>query len=316
MKTYLITGATGFLGGLLTKKILQDIDNQVILPVRNLDKAKKIFDSNERIHLIESDVEHLDSLHFDINIDYIIHAAATTTSKIMIEKPVEVCTAIVDGTRNVLEIAKKHKIKSMVYLSSMEAYGSVPDDGTRRTESETGYISLTSTRSCYPLGKQMAELLCTCYAKEYGTPVTIARLSQVFGQGVSPDDTRVFMQFAKAAKYKKDIVLKTKGLSYGNYTASEDAVEAILYILRKGKPGETYNVVNESNTMRIREMAEFVCKEIAGGDIDLIIDEDLSNAYAADTGLKLSGKKLSKLGYTPTKDIKEMYYDLLDILDD
>ena len=312
MSTYMITGGTGFIGKMLAVKLLEDSDNNIILPVRSLEKAHGMYDSDNKITFVETDLEHMKADMFG-DIDYIIHAAATTTSKIMVEKPVEVADGMVNGTKNVLEVAKEKKVKKMVYLSSMEAYGSVPDDGKRRSEEETGYISLTSPRSCYPLGKQMAELTCALYAKEYGVPVTIARLSQVFGKGVQATDTRVFMQFARACKERHDIVLKTTGMSYGNYTASEDAVAAILFILDKGEIGETYNVVNEANTMRIREMAELVC-ELADGEIQLKIEADPNNSYAADTGLQLSGEKLRNLGYTPTKHIRDMYRDLLDIL--
>ena len=314
MDTYMITGGTGFIGHMIADELLKEADVKVVLPVRNMEKAKGIYGDNDRITFVDTDLEHMSSSKFDMDIDFIIHTAATTTSKIMVEKPVEVADGMVNGTRNVLEVAKDKKVKKMVYLSSMEAFGSVPDDGKRRSEEETGYISLTSPRSCYPLGKQMAELMCALYVKEYQVPVTVARLSQVFGKGVQATDTRVFMQFARAAKEKNDIVLKTPGMSYGNYTATEDAVSAILFLIKNGENGETYNIVNEANTMRIRDMAKLVCDESAGGQIQVRIETDPNNAYAADTGLQMSGKKLKELGFAPTKTLKDMYMDLMEIL--
>lgn len=98
--------------------------------------------------------------------------------------PVETENSIVMGTHNILELARQRKIKSMVYLSSMEVYRMVPDIGRPRREEEIGDIQLDNARSCYLLGKRMTEHYCYIYAQEYGIPVKIARLAQTFGTGV------------------------------------------------------------------------------------------------------------------------------------
>jgi HK97 family phage major capsid protein len=68
-------------------------------------------------------------------------------------------------------------------------------------------------------------------------PVRAARLAQTFGAGVGAADTRAFMQFASSALANRDIVLHTKGESYGNYVYLKDAVDAILLLLTKGENG-------------------------------------------------------------------------------
>ena len=95
----------------------------------------------------------------------------------------------------------------MVYLSSLEVYGT--PDGTKEfiTESDYGYIDPLQARSSYSEGKRMVECLCKAYQEEYGVPVRVARLSQTFGTGVAYDDGRVFAEFARCAMEKKDIVL-------------------------------------------------------------------------------------------------------------
>ena len=318
MASYFITGATGFIGHLIVEKLLkEEADAKIFALVRSREKALQMYaGENDRLVFVESDLEHLSSKLVSDSIDYMIHCAAVTTSKVMIEKPVEVADGIILGTKNVLEMAREKKVKSLVFLSSMEAYGDVPDTGARRKEHEVGVTSLTSPRSCYPLGKKMAELYCYLYATEYGVPVKVARLAQVFGLGLLPGENRVFMQFAKSARDKKDIVLKTAGMSLGNYCESMDAVNGILTILHKGQNGETYNVVNEENTMRIRDMAELVAKEIAGGEIQLVFDiaDPSTTGYAADTGLRMSGEKLRALGWTAEKSMKDMYEEILSEL--
>ncbi len=322
---YLITGITGFLGSMAAKKLmcLEEFKKGTIKITgitRDVRRAGQIFPNTEdsRFLLLESDIRDKERFISSIDrpIDYIIHCAAVTQSAEMVRHPAETADSILMGTCNMLELARKQPVQGMVYLSSMEVYGMVDDIGRRRNEKELGDVNLFSARSCYPLGKRMAEHYCYLYQQEYGIPVKIARLAQTFGRGIHPDDNRVYMQFARAAYENRDIVLKTKGNSMGNYCASEDAVNAIFTILYRGKDGEAYNVVNEENTMSIRDMAELVASQIAGGQIKVITELEDSGitGYAPDTGLKLSGKKLSQLGWCPEKGLTEMYQDVIQEL--
>ncbi len=325
MKTYFITGATGYIGSMLVKCFLKDSkvngknsDVHIFAPVRNLHKALQMFP--EGVEFLQTDLcsrqcagQLSEIVH---RADYIIHCASVTASAEMITHPVEVTESIVNTTQNILEFARRSQIKSMVYLSSMEVYGSIAcPNGHRTTEDEVskGAVELLSPRSCYPIGKRMAENICYCYFKEYNVPVKIARLAQTFGEGVLPSDSRVFAQFAQAAREGSDIVLHTKGDSMGNYCGIHDALSGIMTILEKGENGEAYNVVNEANTMTIRQMAELVAEKKAGGKIKVAYDiaNDHIRSYAADTELCLSGEKLMSLGWKPKESLEDMYGQLI-----
>lgn len=319
MRKYIITGAAGYIGSMLVKYIGEkDKDAEITVFVRDRTKAENMLSRDVRI----ADLDLRDSRCAErlsetgISADYIIHCASITASAEMITHPVEVIESIVNTTQNILEFARQCQIKSMVYLSSMEVYGNIDClDGHRITEDEVsrGEVELLSSRSCYPLGKRMAENICYSYFKEYGVPVKIARLSQTFGEGVLSSDKRVFAQFAKAATEGSDIVLHTEGHSMGNYCGIHDSISGIMTILEKGVSGEAYNVVNEANTMTIRQMAELVADKIAGGKIKVVYDipEDNQYGYAADTALRLSGEKLMSLGWKPREDLENMYYQII-----
>ena len=125
------------------------------------------------------------------------------------------------------------------------------------------------------------------------------------------------MQFARSAMQYEDIVLKTQGLSVGNYCDSTDAVNAVMMLLHKGENGEIYNVVNEENTMTIRQMAQLVSDRIAGGRIQVRVEaEDTTKTgYAPDTALRMSAEKLRLLGWRPTKNLEQMYRDVIQELE-
>ncbi|EOS39848.1 hypothetical protein C808_00818 [Lachnospiraceae bacterium M18-1] len=323
--TYLITGITGFLGSMTANELMHSEEYKqgrikITGITRDIFRARQIFNSTEHqeLLLVEVDIRDRNDLlsAIDSSVDYIIHCASVTRSAEMVRHPVETADSIVMGTRNMLELAKKLQIESMVCLSSMEVYGTVGDIGRPRKEDELGEVELFSPRSCYPLGKRMAEHYCYIYQQEYGVPVKISRLAQTFGKGIRPDDNRVYMQFARAVNEGRDIVLKTMGNSMGNYCASDDAVNAVFTILYCGRDGEAYNVVNEENTMSIREMAELAAGQTAGEQIKVKIELEDPNmtGYAPDTGLKLSGEKLRQLGWHPSKNLAEMYRDVIRTL--
>ena len=99
----------------------------------------------------------------------------------------------------------------------------------------------------------------------------------------------------------------------GNYCGIHDAISGIMTILEKGTNGEAYNVVNEANTMTIRQMAELVADRMADGRINVVYDitDHERYGYAADTTLRLSGEKLMSLGWKPEEDLENMYSQLI-----
>ena len=312
---YVVTGATGYVGAQFVRRVVDCIPGaSVVAVVRDEDRAKRLLPAEAELFRVEDLAESgvLDALKGPV--DYIVHCAAVTQSQQMKEYPVETADSIVLTTREVLRFAHRKHVRAMVFVSSMEVYGTLDGGSRRTTEGELGAVELMRSRSSYPMGKRMAEQYCYDFFAEHGVAVRIARLAQTFGRGVPPEDGRVYAQFAKAAERGENLVLHTTGMSMGNYCAIDDVLNALELLLRSGVDGEAYNVVNEDNTMRIREMAELVAREFSGGKSHVVYDipegEDLG--YAAETGLRLSGEKLRALGWYPEKGLVEMYRDMIE----
>lgn len=311
---FLITGATGLIGSSLIHAILAlNKDIYVIAPVRNKTKAENIFKDNiDKIRFIECDLSQYD--YSDINhVDYIIHCAAPTDSKYFVEYPVETFNIIYHSSYKLLEYAKRRQIKGFIYLSSLEVYGNSHDDSTPITENFQGYINPMSVRSSYPMAKRAVENLCCSYFGEYAVPVTIARLTQTTGAGISLNDNRVIAQFARLVAKGEDIVLHTNGESARPYLYTMDAVSAILYILLKGTPGEAYNVANEETYISVRDMAYYL-RENFNSNINIRFEFSDNMGYAPVTRLFLSVTKLRNIGWKPVYGLKDIFVKLIAYL--
>lgn len=312
--SFIITGATGLIGSIIVRCLLSlDKSVRITLPVRNKEKAINLFKEDAiRLNIIQCDLlDYCKSL--TDSFDYIIHCACPTVGKYMNENPVETFELAVNTTSALLNYARSHSIKGMVYVSSLEYYGQNFDDRII-TEDFQGYVDPTSARSSYPLGKRAAEYLCTAYAKEYNVPVKIARLTQTFGAGVSADDNRVFAQFARSIKAGTDIVLHTSGQSAKPYCYTTDCASAILTILVKGASGEAYNVANQETYISIREMAEFL-RDNFNPKVKVVVEEHPEMGYAPETRLHLSAEKLMALGWSPRYNLYDMFDRLIKSMD-
>lgn len=308
---FMITGATGLIGSTLVRCLLaMDNGTSITIPVRNRAKAVALYGADaSRLNIVECDLmEYCTTL--DAEFDYIIHCASPTAGSYMNEHPVHTFELAVETTRTLLQYARKHTIKGMVYVSSLEYYGQNFDDHII-TEDFLGYVDATSARSSYPMGKRAAEYMCFAYAQEYGVPAKVARLTQTFGAGVAANDNRVFAQFARSVMAGTDIVLHTKGESAKPYCYTTDCASAILTILLKGANGEAYNVANQDTYITIREMAEFL-RDNFNPQIKVTVEEHPELGYAPVTKLHLSSEKLMALGWKPQYDLKEMFRRLME----
>ena len=266
-KTFFITGATGLIGNLIVNTLLylnkiKGLDIKIIALVRNKEKTNRLYEKQIseglNIEFIYADIQK--DIDYNGTIDYIIHSASQTSSKEFVENPTGTINIILNGTKNMLELARKTNTKKFIFLSTMEVYGR-PTTDDKINEMHSTNLNTTSVRDCYPIAKYMAENLCVCYANQYNFDSKILRLTQTFGPGVKYNDGRVFAEFARCAIENRDIILHTAGETKRNYLYTADAVRAIFTVLLKGNKNEIYNAANEETYCSILEMAQLVANE-------------------------------------------------------
>lgn len=317
----LVTGATGLIGSLIVKALLYRAEHfqmpmTIIALSRNRERALRCFAHQRSMvdcgYLRLEQGEVTKPLSDELQADYILHAAAVTSSAEMISNPVGTIMTTVEGTRHVLELARRSSCLACLFFSSMEVYGITENEYVDETES--GYLDLSLVRNCYPLSKRVAENLCIAYHAQYQVPVKIARLTLTFGPGIPKNDGRVFAQFARSVLTNKDIVLHTHGTTKRDYLYTADAVRGVLRILLLGKEAEAYNLSDSHSYITIRELAELTRSFNPQVNVVIDVNPEQAKKYAGEVHIRLNNTKIDTLNRFERVPIKEMVGRLIRYL--
>ena len=314
-KTFLITGATGLIGSVMVKCLLElnkqkNLGIKVIAVVRSLEKAQKVFaEEAAQIKFYQLGLTEIGVSSIREHVDYVVHLASPTASKFFVEHPVETLRTATEGTTAMLEYSKEAKVQAVVYASSLETYGSNHTDAWIKEDFQ-GYVNPTEVRSSYSIGKRVCECLCLAYAKEYGVNVMIARLTQTFGAGIAETENRVFAQFARSAIKGENIEMHTTGESAKPYCYTSDAVSAMLHLLLLGEKGEAYNIANKDSYISIHDMA-YLVRDSFNPNNDVVVAQNEYQGYAPQTKLKLDTYKIEMLGWKPKYGLRDMFERLI-----
>lgn len=301
-KRFLLIGGSGFLGTYFYKTLIA-LNEILPKPIKitiidNMITGKnKIKNRNNNVKFLKADISQ--NLNIRGRIDYIIHAASIASPPIYRKFPLETIDVNYQGTRNVLELAKKGKTSSILYLSSSEIYGD--PDVIPTPESYKGYVSCTGPRACYDESKRLAETICVIYHKKFGIPIKIARPFNIFGPYLSLDDGRVLPDFIKNAITKSKIIIHSNGTSTRSFCYVTDAIKAFFRILLLAPPGSIFNVGNNEE-ISINQVAAEIKKTIGKSvEVKYVASEDVD--YVVDNPRRRCPDltKITKnVGYVPT----------------
>lgn len=303
-KSVLITGATGMLASYYMYTLMNLNDkynyNIKIYPlVRNIEKLIDLVGRREDIYPLVQDVTKKISLVE--NIDYIVHMASSANPSTLTTNPVGVIKANVEGTINVLELAKEKNAK-VIFTSTREVYGKV--DTLSIKENDTGIIDQTEVRSCYPESKRMAENLIISYAYQYGIDYQIVRIAHSYGPGmIIKNDGRIMADLINNVVEKENIILKSNGEAKRAFCYINDAISAMFYVTLADEYNQIYNIANEKEEISIKDLATFLANKY-GVNVEYRLEEN-NNQYVKFERVKLDTTKIENLGWSPLTSLED-----------
>jgi len=241
----LVTGAIGFIGFHLTKRLLEakveviGIDNindyyDTVLKMDRLSILEK-FKGFNFIKMDLVDTSEINNLFEKEGFHTVIHLAAQAGVRYSLENPKSYIDSNIVGFTNILEACRKFKIKHLIYASSSSVYGA----NTKLPFSE--YDNVNHPVSLYAATKKSNELMAHTYSHLYNLPTTGLRFFTVYGPMGRPD--MAYYSFTKKIIEGKTIKVFNDGLMRRDFTYIDDIVEGIVRILdRIPQPNPDWDV--------------------------------------------------------------------------
>lgn len=227
-KKIFITGATGFIGRKLATRLANE-GNQVVALIRSKAKSKDL--KHDNISFVEGDLFNLAALEVGMHeAQEVYHLAAFAS---VWAKDDTFAKVNIEGTLNILNAAKKKKVKKVLVTSTAGVIGPAID-GPVNEESPRKVDFFTD----YEKTKYESELKIKEYVNQ-GQHVVIVNPTRVYGPGplnVSNSVTKLIKQYTEG-KWK---FIPGDGMSTGNYVYVEDVIEGHILAMEKGRAGERY----------------------------------------------------------------------------
>ena len=231
----LVTGGAGFVGGAVTRRLVDAGARVTVLDDLFTGRADTIPTGVEFVHGSVTDEDLVDKLVADNSLIFHLAARNIVAST---ENPRDDFATNIGGTLNILLAARKSRVDRIVYSSSASIYGnprSIP------INEEDQVVPL----SPYAVSKVGGENYCFAFYESYGLPTACVRYSNVYGPGQRPDNPYcgVVSKFLVDVHAGRPVSIHGDGEQTRDYTYIDDAVEAtLLAAIHPRAEGETFNV--------------------------------------------------------------------------
>ena len=244
-KTVLVTGAAGFIGSNLVKRLFKDIKNIKVIGIDSItdyydvnikyERLKEIEALNrdwEFVHASISDKVAVEKIFTDNKIAVVVNLAAQAGVRYSITNPDAYIESNLIGFYNLLEACRHHEVEHLVYASSSSVYGSNKKVPYSTDDKVDNPVSL------YAATKKSNELMAHAYSKLYNIPSTGLRFFTVYGPAGRPD--MAYFGFTNKLRDGKTIQIFNYGNCKRDFTYVDDIVEG-------GLPIPAYKVYNIGN---------------------------------------------------------------------
>ena len=262
----LITGGAGFIGSNLVRLALQQ--GHEVLNVDKLTYAGNLtslsdLESDPKYRFLQADIcdtEVISAAFSDFRPDAVMHLAAESHVDRSIDGPMEFVQTNVVGTVSLLQAATAYwrelaevdaKSFRFLHVSTDEVYGSL---------GETGAFSETTPydpHSPYSASKASSDHLARAWQDTYGLPVLVTNCSNNYGPYQFPE--KLIPVVILKALNVESIPVYGKGENVRDWLQVEDHCEALIEVVTRGRPGETYNI-GGNNEMRNIDLVRLLCE--------------------------------------------------------
>ena len=324
MKTYLVTGAAGFIGANYLKYILAKHDDIKVVVLDALTYAGNLGTiasdiDNERCFFVKGDIcdqALADQLFAEYKFDYVVNFAAESHVDRSIENPQLFLQTNILGTQNLLDAARRAWVtgkdehgyptwrKDVRYhqVSTDEVYGSLGAEGFFTEETPL------CPHSPYSASKTSADMIVMAYRDTYKMPVTITRCSNNYGPYHFPE--KLIPLIIKNILEGKKLPVYGDGSNVRDWLYVEDHARAIDVIFHEGKIADNYNIGGFNEWKNI-DIIHTVIKTVdrllgrpEGADLDLITY--VTDRFGHDVRYAIDSTKLQhELGWEPSLQFEE-----------
>ena len=308
----LVTGAAGFIGAFLCKRLLETTNDQIV-GIDNLNDYYDVSLKEARLDMLQkfgkftfikgdiSDKLFLDKLFNEYKFDIVVNLAAQAGVRYSIDHPDVYINSNIIGFYNILEACRHYPVKHLVYASSSSVYG-----GNTKVPFSTD-DKVDNPVSLYAATKKSDELLAHAYSKLYNIPTTGLRFFTVYGPMGRPD--MAYFSFTNKLIKGESIEIFNYGNCKRDFTYVDDIVEGIVRVMNKapekkdgadGLPFPPYKIYNIGNN-KPENLMEFV----------KILGEELINAEVLPKDFDI--KSHMKLVPMQKGDVPITYADTFDL---
>src|SRR5688500_5188381 len=256
-KRVLVTGGAGFIGSHLTRRLLDQGHDVLVVDNFYSSTRSNLCDllDEPRFELMRHDV----TFPLYVEVDEIFHLACPASPVFYQRDPVATTKTCVHGSINMLGLAKRTGAKILL-ASTSEVYGDPavhPQD-----ESYWGNVNPIGIRSCYDEGKRCAETLFFDYHRQHDLPIKVARIFNTYGPNMLPNDGRVVSNFIVQALNGEPLTVFGDGEQTRSFCYVDDLVTGLISLMRT--PDDVTGPINLGNP------GEFTMVELATKVLELV----------------------------------------------
>jgi nucleoside-diphosphate-sugar epimerase len=265
MKTYLVTGGTGFIGSALVQRLVKEGQRVRVLDDNSRGAARKLGEVAGAVELFTGDVRDPNAFKEAIRgVDCVCHLAYVNGTEFFYSKPELVLEVAVKGMINVLDACKEYGVREFVLASSSEVYQTPPEVPTPETV-PLCVPDVLNPRYSYGGGKIISELMLINYARNNLDRAMIFRPHNAYGPDMGRE--HVIPQFVErmaslAGENRQvrgaiDFPIQGTGRETRSFVYVSDLIEGIWKVLQQGVHMGIYHIGNDVETT-IADLAQTV----------------------------------------------------------